>query len=384
MYDFDEVIPRRKSYCAKWDEVDEKLLPMWVADMDFKSPPEIIAALEARVGHGIFGYSGGYDSWYTALIDWMRKRYAWEPRQEWITTSPGVVPALDMLVRALTHPGDQVIVQPPVYHPFFSVVRNNGCQLMENPLYYDGMKYRMDLKSLKRNLNSRVKLLLLCSPHNPVGRVWTREELQAVGDLCLERNIIVVSDEIHSDLILPGNKHTVFASIAPEFEQNCVICNSPSKTFNMAGIQASNIIIPNEKIRTAYKHVLKTSELDLPNVFAVTAVEAAYTQGGNWLRELLLYIQGNYKYLHDFIREKLPQIKVIEPEGTYLVWLDFSSLGMDNPQLDTFIREQAGLRLSPGHIFGETGSGFQRLNIACSRSILTQALLQLEKAFGTL
>ncbi len=384
MYDFDEVIPRRKSYCAKWDEVDEKLLPMWVADMDFKSPPEIIAALEARVGHGIFGYSGGYDSWYTALIDWMRKRYAWEPRQEWITTSPGVVPALDMLVRALTHPGDQVIVQPPVYHPFFSVVRNNGCQLMENPLYYDGMKYRMDLKSLKRNLNSRVKLLLLCSPHNPVGRVWTREELQAVGDLCLERNIIVVSDEIHSDLILPGNKHTVFASISPEFEQNCVICNSPSKTFNMAGIQASNIIIPNGKIRTAYKHVLKTSELDLPNVFAVTAVEAAYTQGGDWLRELLLYIQGNYKYLHDFIREKLPQIKVIEPEGTYLVWLDFSSLGMDNPQLDTFIREQAGLRLSPGHIFGETGSGFQRLNIACSRSILTQALLQLEKAFGTL
>ncbi|MEN6326555.1 MAG: MalY/PatB family protein [Syntrophomonas sp.] len=384
MYDFDEIIPRRSSHCAKWDEVGADLLPMWVADMDFKSPPGIIAALEARVRHGIFGYSGGYDSWYSALIDWMKNRYNWEPWREWITTSPGVVPALDMLVRALTDPDDQVIIQPPVYHPFFSVVHSNGRQLLENPLYYDGFKYRMDLKSLKHKLNSRVKLLLLCSPHNPVGRVWTHEELQAIGEICLEHDIVVVSDEIHSDLVMPGYQHTVFASIAPAFEQNCVICNSPSKTFNMAGIQASNIIIPNEKIRTAYKRILKTGELDLPNVFAVTAVEAAYTQGANWLQELIIYIHGNYIYLCNFIKEKLPRIRITEPEGTYLVWLDFRALGMDNQQLDTFIREQAGLRLSPGHIFGGAGSGFQRLNIACPRSVLKQALLKLENAFGTL
>ena len=286
-----------------------------------------------------------------------------------------------MLIRALTRPGDGVIIQPPVYRPFFTVVRNNDRKLIENPLYFDGRKYRMDLEQLGKQLEADVKLLILCSPHNPVGRVWTREELLALGQLCLEHEIVVISDEIHSDLVFPGNQHTVLASLSPELAQNCVVCNAPSKTFNIAGIQASNVIIPNEKIRQAYRQVLRTSGLALPNVFAVAAVEAAYTGGEAWLEELLIYLQANYHFLKSFIEEHLPQIKVIEPEGTYLVWLDCRGLGLDDQQLDASIREKAGLLLESGPIFGNDGSGFQRINIACPRQVLVEALQRLHKAF---
>ena len=380
MYDFDEIVDRRHTNSAKWDEVGEDLLPMWVADMDFKSPPEIISALEARARHGVFGYSGGDNGWYEALINWMRKRYGWELNHEWVSTSSGVVPALDMLVRALTEPGDRVIIQTPVYHPFFSVVGRNGRHLVENPLYFDGLKYRMNLEKLEQQIDSRTKLMILCSPHNPVGRVWSREELIALGELCLKHGIVVIADEIHSDLVFPGCQHTVFAAISPEFEQNCVICNAPSKTFNIAGIQASTIIIPNQKIRTAYYHVLHTGELGLPNVFAVTALEAAYTFGEAWLEELLVYIQDNYWFTKAFIEQRIPEIKVIESEGTYLVWLDCRGLNLSDQQLDEFIKEKARLVLSPGHIFGSVGIGFQRMNIACPRSLLEQGLQGLEAA----
>ncbi|HWP97932.1 MAG TPA: MalY/PatB family protein [Syntrophomonadaceae bacterium] len=384
MYNFDKIVSRRHTNCAKWDEVGEDLLPMWVADMDFQSPPEVIAALEERVRHGIFGYSGGYEGWDTAFIQWMKRRFGWQVDREWITTSPGVVPALDMLIRALTEPGDGVVIQPPVYCPFFAVVRNNGRKLLENPLIYDGCKYRMDLDNLERQLNPGVKLLILCSPHNPVGRMWEPRELAALGDICLEHGIRVISDEIHADLVFPGQRHTVFASLSSELEQNCAICTAPSKTFNIAGIQASNITIPNPEIRSAYRQVLNTGELGLPNVFAIAAAEAAYTQGEAWLDEMMIYVRDNFKYLQKFMAENIPRIKIIEPEATYLVWLDCRSLGMNNQQLDRFIRDQARLVLSPGHIFGSAGSGFQRMNIACPRAILEEALRRLESAVGDL
>lgn len=384
MYDFDEIIERRSTHSAKWDEVGEELLPMWVADMDFKSPPEVIAALEARARHGVFGYSGAYDVWHETLMQWMKKRYDWDVRKEWISTSPGVVPALDMMVRALTKPGDGVIIQTPVYPPFFHVVKRNGRELIENPLYCNGRQYRMDLDDLKQRINPRTRLLILCSPHNPVGRVWSRDELTQLGEICLEHGITVVADEIHSDLVFKNAKHTVFAAISPEFEQNCAVCNAPSKTFNIAGIQASSIIIPNPGLRRAYQHVLNTGELGLPNVFAVTALEAAYSRGEPWLEEMLVYIEENYRLAKDFIGRRVPGIKVIEAEGTYLIWLDCRELQMSDGELDRFVRDRARLALSPGHIFGKVGSGFQRMNIGCPRLLLEEGLVRLENAVRAL
>jgi Bifunctional PLP-dependent enzyme with beta-cystathionase and maltose regulon repressor activities len=384
MYDFDEIIDRRRSRCAKWDEVGEELLPMWVADMDFKSAPEIIRTLEERVRHGVYGYSGGYEGWYEALIAWMRKRYGWAVEKEWILTSPGVVPALDMLVRALTRPGDGIIIQTPVYPPFFQVVQRNGRRLLENPLRYDGGRYTMDLDQLERQIDPETKLMILCSPHNPAGRVWSREELAALGEICLRHGMIIIADEIHSDIIFAGHRHTVFASLGPEFEQNCVICNAPSKTFNIAGIQASNIIIPNKQIRAACRHILNTGELGLPNVFAVAAAETAYSKGEPWLEEMLVYVEKNYLFAKAFIEQNLPEITVAEAEGTYLIWLDCRGLGLSDLDLDVFIREKARLALSPGHIFGDAGRGFQRMNIGCPRSILAEGLQRLETAIRTM
>jgi cystathionine beta-lyase len=380
MYDFDKIVSRETTNCAKWDTVEKGLLPMWVADMDFQSPSEVIAALQERAEHGIFGYSGGYGGWFEALMQWMEKRYRWAPQREWISTSPGVVAALFMLVRALTEPGDRIIIQPPVYRPFYYVASSNGCELLENPLYFDGRKYRMDLEQLRQTVDSRVKLLILCSPHNPVGRVWSRDELLALGQFCLEHEITIISDEIHSDLVLPGYKHTVLASVSQELEQNMIVCNAPSKTFNIAGIPASNIIIANEKLRSAYRRVLRGSGLALPNVFAVTAVEAAYTYGEAWLEELLLYLEDNYRLASSYIAERIPEIKVVDPEGTYLLWLDCHGLSLNDKELDSFIKEKARLLLEPGTIFGTGGSGFQRMNIACPRSRLLEALQRLETA----
>ena len=380
MYDFDKIVSRENTNCAKWDAVEKGLLPMWVADMDFQSPPEVMMALQERAQHGVFGYSSGYGDWFEVLIQWMRKRYGWAPQREWISTSPGVVAALFMLVRALTEPGDRIIIQPPVYRPFYYVARSNGCELLENPLYFDGNKYRMDLEQLRQKVDSRVKLMILCSPHNPIGRVWSREELLALGQFCLEHEITIISDEIHSDLVLPGYKHTVLAAVSKELEQNMIVCNAPSKTFNIAGIPASNVIIANENLRRAYRRVLRGSGLALPNVFAVTAVEAAYTYGEAWLDELLLYLEENYRLTAGFLAERIPEIKLVEPEGTYLLWLDCRSLGLDDKELDSFIKEKAKLLLEPGTIFGTGGNGFQRMNIACPRSRLLVALQRLEKA----
>ncbi len=382
MYNFDEVIERRNTDCAKWDIVkDEDMLPMWVADMDFRCPPEIIDALYRRVEHGVFGYAGAYHSYYTSTINWMKKRHNWEIELDWICSSPGIVPALDMLVRGLTHPGDEVIIQTPVYHPFFSVISNNHCKVVENELVLDGYRYMMDLDDLEKKLNPNVKLLILCSPHNPVGRVWTKNELIRLGELCLKHDVTVISDEIHSDLVFPGYEHQVYASISPELARKCVVCNAPSKTFNIAGIQASSIIIPDESIRREYQKIAKNTGLGLPNVFAITALQAAYDHGGEWLDELRIYLKDNFEYLQKYVREKIPTVNVISSEGTYLAWLDFRGLGIDDMELENLMKQEK-LVLSPGRIFGNNGWGFQRINIGCPRAILIEGSHRLEKAVG--
>ncbi|MGE5449905.1 MAG: MalY/PatB family protein [Methanomassiliicoccales archaeon] len=379
-FDFDQVIERRRTDSLKWDSVDEKLLPMWVADMDFACPPEVVEALVKRAEHGVFGYAIPSNNYNQAVIDWMQKRHRWAIEREWILTCPGVVSALDVAVRALTEPGDKVLIQVPVYHPFFSVVRNNNRILVENELKYDGARYHMDFEDLEQKLASGVKMMLLCSPHNPVGRVWTTEELKQLGDLCRKHQVMVVADEIHADVVYPGYQHQVFSTAMPDLAQQSVICTAANKTFNIAGLQAANIIIANPKVRKQFQRVLATSGLGLPGVFAATALVAAYNYGTAWLDELLDYLADNLTFIKSFAQEHLPGVKIIEPEATYLAWLDFHRLDLDDEQLKELIT-RAGLVFNSGSQFGPGGEGFLRLNFACSRIILAEGLERLARVW---
>ncbi|WZL72256.1 pyridoxal phosphate-dependent aminotransferase [Clostridiaceae bacterium 35-E11] len=386
-YELNDVIARKNTDCLKWDGLeerfgltDEDLLPMWVADMDFRAPERVIDAIIKRAEHGIFGYAGGYDGYYDAVMHWMKHRHHWEIQKNWITFSPGIVTALNILVRALTHPGDKVIIQPPVYPPFCKAVLNNGCHVVNNPLKFDGTKYVMDFEDLEKKFDPRVKLMILCSPHNPVGRVWTKEELTRLGKLCRKHQVIVISDEIHADLVLKGHCHIPFASISEEFAQNAVICTAPSKTFNIAGLQMSNIIIPNEKIRRQFLIARENIGISKPNVLGIAALEAAYRHGEDWLKELLAYLEENFIFLKKYIEEKIPQIKVIPLESTYLVWLDCRKLTLTKEALEELIHKKAKLVLNQGHTYGNEGKGFVRLNIACPRAVLEEGLQRLEKA----
>lgn len=379
-FDFDQVIERRRTDSLKWDSVDEKLLPMWVADMDFACPPEVVEALVKRAEHGVFGYAIPSNNYHQAVIDWMQKRHRWAIEREWILTCPGVVSALDVAVRALTEPGDKVLIQVPVYHPFFSVVRNNNRILVENELKYDGARYHMDFEDLEQKLASGVKMMLLCSPHNPVGRVWTTEELKQLGDLCRKHQVMVVADEIHADVVYPGYQHQVFSTAMPDLAQQSVICTAANKTFNIAGLQAANIIIANPKVRKQFQRVLATSGLGLPGVFAATALVAAYNYGTAWLDELLDYLAYNLTFIKSFAQEHLPGVKIIEPEATYLAWLDFHCLDLDDEQLKELIT-RAGLVFNSGSQFGPGGEGFLRLNFACSRIILAEGLERLARVW---
>lgn len=380
-YDFDKKVVRKNTGCIKWDLGDESVIPMWVADMDFETPQPVIDAVKKRAEHGIYGYSFLQDSYYEALINWMNKRHGWKVQKEWIAFAPGVVPAVNMLVRALTQPGDKVIIQSPVYYPFYKAVTNNGCQVIENPLIYEKGRYFMDFEDLERKIkDDRVKLLILCSPHNPVGRVWTREELTKLGNLCLKYEVLIISDEIHSDLIYSGNKHIPFASLSQQFAENSIVCTAPSKTFNLAGLQTSNIIIPNRKIRKLYDNVLESNGINEPNVFGIKACEAAYRDGEEWLHELLEYLEDNRDYLINYIESHIPEIKAIKPEGTYLVWLDCSKLGMKSEKLHEFFMEKAKVWFDEGYIFGCGGENFERVNIACPRATIEEALKRMEMA----
>ncbi len=388
-YNFDEIVNREGTNSLKYDARakffnSEEVLPLWVADMDFKTPDFIINAIKKRTEHEIFGYTFRSDEYYQAIIDWMQRRHDWAVQKEWISFSPGVVAGLSLAVETFSKPGDSIIVQPPVYFPFFDVVKGSKRKMIENPLKIENGRYTFDLEDLKAKIDGNTKMLLLCNPQNPGGMVWSKEELVALGNICLENNILVVSDEIHSDLILEGNKHLPFANISEEFAKNSVVCMAPSKTFNVAGFSTSLIIIPDKNKFARYERTLGIGHLGMGNIFGTIAMQAAYTHGDEWLGQLLTYLQGNYDYLEQFIAQKLPKVKVMKPEATYLIWLDFREYGMNDTELSKFATEEAKVALNNGGRFGTGGDGWLRINIGCPRSILIEALERLAKAFGTL
>jgi cystathionine beta-lyase len=387
-YNFDEWIDRTGTSASKWDTIESRyagkgVIPMWVADMDFKSPQPVIDALVKRAEHGIFGYTVRSASLLDSVVGWLSRRHGWKIDKKWISHSPGVVAALSVLVRAFTDPGDSIIIQPPVYHPFYSVIEKQGRNLVVNPLQFDGLHYHMDFDHLQSILTKDTKMLILCNPHNPVGRVWTEEELRRLGDICLKHNVLIVSDEIHHDLVFKEYTHIPIGSISKEFADQTITCIAPSKTFNLAGLHTSFLIIPNSDLKKRFDIELANSFIGGADVFGVVAAEVAYQQGDDWLDQVIEYIRGNLDYLTAYLEKHIPEIKVIPPQGTYLVWLDCRELGMDPKALNRFMVEKARLALNDGTMFGPGGEGFQRINIACPRAILRKALQQLEDAVHT-
>lgn len=395
-YNFDKIINRKGTNCLKYDFALERgkpseVLPLWVADMDFQVSEEITKSLHAAVEHGIYGYTQPKDPYYNAIMNWMKKNHQWETKREWIVKTPGVVFALGAAVKAFTEPGDAVLIQNPVYYPFTNIIRDNDRKVIDNTLVYEeepsaGIpQYRIDYEDFERKIEQEnIKLFILCNPHNPVGRVWTREELQKLGEICLKHHVIVVSDEIHNDFVYPGNEHTVFANVDARFAEFTVVCTAPSKTFNLAGLQISNIFIPNATLREAFRKEIDKTGYDEPNALGTVACEAAYRAGEEWLDQLREYLLGNLNFLRSYLQEKIPRIHLVEPEGTYLVWLDCSELGISGKELDQFIVEKAGLWLDGGAMFGPSGADFQRVNIACPRATLELALNKLKAAVDNL
>jgi len=388
VYNFDEIIERHGTGSLKYDltskmGMPKDILPFWVADMDFKSPPEVLEVLSQRIRHGIFGYSDTIDeSYFNALFNWYSDRFDWKIRPEWIVKTPGVVFAICTAIRALTKPGDAIIIQQPVYHPFESSVKGNGRRLIINRLLCSDGRYQMNLNEFERLVaEKKVKLFILCNPHNPVGRVWIREELTQVGDICVRHGVYVVSDEIHQDFVYPGHRHSVFAGLKPEYADITVTCTAPSKTFNLPGLQISNIFISNEKIRKLFIDELRKTGYSQPNLMGMVACQAAYEKGAQWLDELIGYLADNLALFRNFLMGELPAISLIEPEGTYLVWLDFSKLGLSDRKLEQFLIHKAKIWLSSGPLFGAGGQGFQRFNIACPRTVLQEGLNRLKEAF---
>lgn len=379
-YDFDHINERRGTGSYKWDSAAGRdVLPLWVADMDFRTAPAIVDALRRRVDQGIFGYTLVGDSYYSAVTDWFAQRHGWSIDRDWIIYTSGVVPAISAVIKALTRPGDAVLTLTPVYNCFFSSIRNNGCATVESELVYDGHTYAIDFNDLERKAaDPRVKLLLFCNPHNPTGRVWTREELTRVGEICLRNGVIVVSDEIHCELVFPGHRYTPFASISEKFLANSVTCISPSKAFNIAGLQIANIVCADAGRRRKIDRAINDNEVCDVNPFGVIASEAAYREGAGWLEALLKYLYGNYNYMKAYCREHLPEFPLAELEGTYLVWMDCRSLGMNSEALEERLVGEADLWLNAGTMYGRAGQGFMRWNIACPRSVLAEALRRFE------
>ena len=390
-YNFNRFIDRKDSFSLKWSKEalqmvfkkdDDDLLPLWVADMDFECPKPVVDALKKEAEGGVYGYNWhGTPKYLDAITGWMDRRHLWKVDPKWIVYSPGIVPAINMMVQTYSNIGDKVIVQPPVYYPFFSAVTENGRKLLLNQLQYENQKYTFDYEDFEEKAKDPLtKIFILCSPHNPVGRVWTKEELKKLGDICLEHGILIISDEIHHDLILPGNKHTVFSTISEEFEQKTIVCTAPSKTFNLAGLQVSNIIIPNEKLRQSFIHtIVHKSGIGIPNSFGIVAMIAAYNEGEEWLDQVINYIDSNFRFLQEFVTNKLPDVKYIEPEGTYLAWLDFNSLGLNDEELKNLILNEANIALDGGKLFGAGGEGFQRINVACPKLILEETMQRIKK-----
>jgi cystathionine beta-lyase len=386
--EFDRVIDRRGTASLKWDYSRrftglEALLPLWVADMDFPSPPEVLQALRRRVEHGIFGYTLEPESYFQAAMDWVQHRHGWRIQREWLLPAPGVVPAINLAILAFSKPGEEVVIQPPVYYPFAQSISRNGRVVAENPLNLEGRRYSMDFAQLERLIGPRTRLAILCSPHNPVGRVWERDELARLADICLRGGLILLSDEIHCDLVLPGFRHLPTASLSEELAASTVTFLSATKTFNLAGLGGSLAVIPNPELRRRFQKTKESLWTEVANALSTIASEAAWRHGEPWLERLLAYIESNYEFLVRFLEERLPKARVMPLEGTYLAWIDFSALGLRDAQLKARILERAGIWLDEGPLFGTGGQGFQRLNLACPRATLREGLERLTGALGS-
>ena len=386
-YNFDTIIDRHNTNSLKYDcaeewGVPEDVLPMWVADMDFQTAPEIRDAMHECVTHGAFGYSVPKKEYYDIVANWFRTRFDWDAKGDWIVKTPGVVFAISMAVRALTDKGDAIMIQQPVYYPFKSVILDNERVCINNPLVLKNGHYEMDFVDMEKKIvENQVKMLILCSPHNPVGRVWTKEELEKLLDVCKQHNVVIIRDEIHCDFVYPGHEHTVLATLAMDYLDHLIICTAPSKSFNLAGLQLSHIFIPDEEVRNKFKKELSVIPYDESGTLALVAGRAAYEKGADWMDELKDYLWDNIDYLRKFLEKYLPKVRLIEPEGTYLMWLDFSAYDMTPEELEYKMRHEAKLWLDEGTMFGEEGAMFERVNIACPRNILEKALNQLKDAF---
>jgi cystathionine beta-lyase len=386
-FDFDKIIDRKNTNSLKFDFAvergkPEEILPMWVADMDFQTPIEVTNALVKVAEHGIFGYSEAKAPYFESVKNWFLVRHNFIIDQEWIVMSPGIVFALAQAVKAYTKESDGVLIQRPVYYPFSEVVIENNRRLINNPLIFENGKYTIDFDDFEKKIKENdVKLFLLCSPHNPVGRVWTKDELEKMGQICLKNGVVVVSDEIHADFVYPGHQHVVFTDVNDSFKENTLIMTAPSKTFNLAGLWISNIVIPSKTLRNKFSKELVKNGISQLGIMGITAAQAAYEYGSQWLDELLVYLKSNIDYVRDYLEENLPKVKLIEPEGTYLLWLDFRSYNLSQSKLEELVVNRAGLWLDSGTMFGSEGKGFQRINIATNRSTVQSAMEKLKYAF---
>ena len=387
-YDFDKVIDRTGTESLKWVyprkvlKVDDAI-PMWVADMDFESPPAVVEAVKRRVEHGVFGYPLVPPSFFAAAIAWLGRRHGWPVEKKWMAMTPGIVPALNYCVRAFSRPGDPVIVQTPVYHPFYYAIENNGRRIVRNPLRFDGRRYTMDFDDLRTKIDAPGRMLILCSPHNPVGRVWTLEELEALARIAVERDLLVIADEIHHDLVFGGRRHNVFAALSPELAQQTITCIAPSKTFNIAGLTTAAVVAANPDLHKRFEDEAERSGFDLGNALGIVAFEAAYAHGEEWLEALLPYLEANVDFMERFLTERLPAVKLVRPEGTTLALLDCRGLGIAPDALNDFFLKKARVYFSDGRIFGDEAAGFVRINFGCPRPILREALERIERAVAS-
>lgn len=387
-YDFNQIIDRKNTSCLKYDfSVERKrpadVLPFWVADMDFQTPKEVIDELVKRSQHGIFGYTDVKEEYFATLQRWFASHHRWTPQEGTLVVTPGVVYAICTAVRSLTNPGDAVLIQRPVYYPFSAAIEENNRRLVNNALVLKNGRYEIDFADFEcKIIENKVKLFILCNPHNPVGRVLRREELEKLGNICVKHHVVVVADEIHQEFIREGHVHTVFAAINPSFADITLTCTAPSKTFNLAGLQISHVFIENTAIKQRFKDEMSAGGYSQPNALGLFASQAAYTYGADWLQQLKVYLEENLQKTKAFLEQELPKIKLIEPEGTYLLWLDFRSYGLSDKEIKTIMHHEAKLWLDDGYIFGAEGAGFQRINIACPWPTLAKGLEQLKKAFA--
>ncbi|MBN1327476.1 MAG: PatB family C-S lyase [Candidatus Cloacimonetes bacterium] len=384
---FDNKINRLGTDCYKWDGMQEKfgrtdLLPLWVADMDFPAADVIIDALAERVRHGVFGYTFRPETYYQSIINWHNQRHSSVIERSWILDLPGVVPGICLALQAIISSGDRVLIQTPVYDPFFQAVQDNGGELVVSPLKLVNNHYEIDFTDLEIKLANDVKVMLFCSPHNPVGRVWNLQELSRICELCVKNDVLLIADEIHSDLIFEPYRHIPAATISEEIKQRIIVLNAPSKTFNIAGLTTSYAVIPSEEIRRKVNEMIEKNHLILGNIFGNLALQTAYQQGAQWLDQLLIYLQNNYCFLRDYITREIPAVRVIRMEGTYLAWLDFREFGLNDSDLEKLLVDKAKIGLTPGIQYGQNGSGFMRLNFGCPRNILEQTLIRMKHALS--